>query len=57
MYKVEYAHKKGSRGAKAVGTRLRKTLPFADPNEAEKHASWLKHLGCKNVRVVEEKSK
>lgn len=54
MFKVEYAYKRGSQGAKAVGTRLRKTLPFEDKNEAEKHAAWLKVLDCSKVRVIEE---
>jgi len=57
MYKIEYAYKRGTRGANAVGTRLRKSLPFSDKNEAEKHADWLKQTGCVKVRVVEEKNK
>lgn len=54
MFKVEYAYKKGTPGANAVGTRLRKTLPFEDKNEAENHAAWLKVLDCVKVRVIEE---
>jgi hypothetical protein len=57
MHIVEYAYKKGTPGANSVGTRLRKTLPFEDKDEADKHAEWLKHLGCVKVAVVEEKSK
>jgi hypothetical protein len=57
MYKVEYAYKRGTPGASAVGTRVRKTLPFEDQIEADKHAMWLNLLGCVKVRVVEEKSK
>lgn len=54
MWKVEYAHKKGTPAARSVGTRLRKTAPFEDKNEADKHADWLKLFGCQKVRVVEE---
>jgi hypothetical protein len=57
MYKVEYAYKRGTPGASAVGTRVRKTLPFDDKIEADKHADWLKLMGSVKVRVVEEKSK
>lgn len=56
MFKVEYAYKKGTPGANAVGTRRRKTLPFQDQHEAEKHADWLKQIGCLKVRTIEEKS-
>lgn len=52
MHIVEYAYKRGTRGAQAVGTRLRKTLPFEDKSEAEKHAKWLKQMDCKKVRVI-----
>lgn len=54
MYVVMYAHKKGSPGALAVGTRRRKSAPFEDKNEADKHADWLKLLGSVQVNVVEE---
>jgi len=57
MYTVEYAYKRGTPGASAVGTRLRKTLPFDDKIEAEKHADWLKQMGNVKVRVIEEKTK
>jgi len=57
MYIVEYAYKRGTSGANAVGTRKRKTLPFADKNEADKHADWLKVMGAVKINVVEEKSK
>lgn len=53
-YRVEYAYKRGSPGANAVGTKLRKTTPFEDKDEADKHAQWLVHMGCKKVNVVEE---
>lgn len=54
MFKVEYAWPRGSQGAKSCGTRVRKTLPFEDKLEAEKHAKWLNVMGCKKVRVIEE---
>ena len=54
MFKVEYAYPRGSQGAKTVGTRVRKTLPFEDKLEDEKHADWLQVMGCKKVRVIEE---
>ena len=55
MYRVEYAYIKGSPSAKAIGTRLQKSLPFEDKEFAEKMAEWLKIMGHLRVRVIEEK--
>lgn len=53
-YQVEFKYPKNSRGAKAVGTRLRKSDPFEERQAAQNVANWLKIMGCEKVRVIEK---